>query len=578
MLLTYNHKNTTTAKEMKNYIPFYLTTFFLAMLITIACKGDDSNIDSSGEVVYFNGKIYTVNPDQVWAEAMLVEDGVIKYVGTDEEAKKMASEAAAEVDLGGKMVMPGIHDVHMHPLEAASENYKFIFDENVTDPENFASEITTANNNNTGTGWLLGWGHSLEVLLEAQRAPKEILDDISTERPIGIMEMTSHSLWCNSKALELLGFTASSPNPIGGIIMKEPNGEPNGILIDNAGELLMALALSPTVESMENDYAGLVEYALPEMAKYGITSFSEARTYWKRNQQDTWKKIEADGELTVRAHLGLWVYPSEEDASQLVAIKALYSNDENSLLKINQIKLYADGIIHNTTAAMHDDYLIDYFDEPTNNGLNYLTEARIADYISDLEPVGFDFHIHALGNRAVHESLNAIEQSGTANGRHRLTHVEFVDPSDYPRFAALNVIADAQVAGDFTDPAHWHENDYLVGSQVTNAIIPLKSLKENNARITLSSDWDVSTLNPFVGMHNAVSRSPQNLSLEEVVKAYTINAAYAMRHEHKVGSLETGKEADFIILDKNIFEIPANEINTTKVLQTFLQGESVFKK
>ncbi len=119
---------------MKKTIPFYLTTLFLAMLITIACKGDDSTTDLSGEVVYFNGKIYTVNPAQVWAEAMLVEDGIIKFVGTDEEAKNMASEDAAEVDLGGKMVMPGIHDVHMHPLEAASENYKFILDETVTDP------------------------------------------------------------------------------------------------------------------------------------------------------------------------------------------------------------------------------------------------------------------------------------------------------------------------------------------------------------------------------------------------------------------------------------------------------------
>lgn len=565
---------------MKITSHFMLTIIALILMSIIACKekSPDNNSTSEMETVYFDGKIYTVNPDQVWAEAIYIVDGIIEFVGTTAEAKEMASEDAVLVDLDGKMLMPGIHDVHIHPLEAASENFKFILNEQVIDAENFAAEIITANNENSGTGWLLGWGHSLEVLLEAQRAPKEILDDITSERPIGIMEMTSHSLWCNSKALELLGYTSTSPNPTGGIIMKGLDGEPNGILIDNAGERLMELALSPSPQSMENDYFGLTEYALPELAKHGITSISEARTFWKRNQQDTWKKMEADNELTVRANLGLWVYPADEDAAQLAAIKALYSNDPNSLLRINQIKLYADGIVHNTTAAMHDDYLVDYFQEATNNGLNYITESRIATYISELESVGFDFHIHALGNRAIHEALNAIEQSGTSNGRHRLTHVEFVDPIDYSRFAQLNVTADAQVAGSFTNPDHWHENDYLVGTEVTNSIIPIKSLHENNARITLSSDWDVSTLNPFVGMQNAVTRSPQNLSLEEVVKAYTINGAYTMRQETKVGSLEVGKEADFVILDRNIFEIAADEIGETVVLETYLQGERVYKR
>ena len=150
-----------------------------------------------------------------------------------------------------------------------------------------ADDVADADAANSGTGWLLGWGHLLETILEATRDPKKILDDVVSDRPIAIMEQTSHSIWCNSKALQLLGFTASTPNPTGGIIMKNNSGEPNGILIDNAGELLIALALAPTAQSMENDYKGLVEFALPELAKYGITSVSEARTFWKRNQQDT---------------------------------------------------------------------------------------------------------------------------------------------------------------------------------------------------------------------------------------------------------------------------------------------------
>ncbi len=557
-----------------------MNTLWLSLLLALsACGGEDEGGDPSGDVadlVIHNAKIYTVNAAQPWAQAMAIAEGEIIFIGSDEEVEEFIGDNTEVKDLGGKMVMPGIHDVHTHPLEAASENYKFILDDSETDPQNYADEVANAHADNPGAGWLLGWGHLLETILEADRDPREILDDVVADRPVAVMEQTSHSVWCNSKALQMLGYTAASPNPPGGIIMRNDLGEPNGILIDNAGELLFELALAPTQQSMDNDYDGLVEFALPELAKHGITSICEARTFWKRKQHETWKKIEQNGELTCRVNLGLWAYPAEDDASQIAAIKALYSNDPNKLLKINQIKVYADGIIHNTTAAMHDDYLIDYFGLGENKGLNYFGESRLAQFIAALEGTGFDFHVHALGNRGVHEGLNAIQQSGTSAGRHRLTHVEYVDAADLPRFAQLDVTADAQVAGDFTQPAHWHENDYLIGSALNNANIPLKNLKNAGARLTLSSDWDVSDLNPFIGMENALTRSPQEISLEEAVKAYTINAAYVMRQESLVGSLEVGKLADFIILDRNIFEISAGEIGGTKVEATYLEGEKVY--
>ena len=346
-----------------------------------------------------------------------IKDGVIKYVGDDDTAKEMATAGATLIDLKGDFVMPGIHDVHLHPLEASSENFQFILDDAETDAENFASDITSASQSNGGTGWLLGWGHPLEAVLNATRNPKDIIDDVVSNRPVAIMEQTSHSVWCNSKALQMMGIDATTANPEGGIIMRDTNGEATGVLVDNAGNMLLQLALAPTPTREQNDYLGLTELGLPELAKYGITSVCDARTYWKRNHHTIWKRVEDEGKLTVRANLGLWAYPSEDDASQLAMLKSLYSNDANSLLKINQIKLYSDGIIHSTTAAMHDDYLVDIFGMSTNNGLNYFTKQRIASYIAELESTGFDFHIHALGNRAVSESLDAIEQSGTSNGR-----------------------------------------------------------------------------------------------------------------------------------------------------------------
>lgn len=550
-------------------------TSLLFLLIISAC--DSGGYYQHPEELYINGQIYTGNTDQVWAEAMLVSYGSIIAIGTTEEMTDRAGDHTT-IDLEGKMVMAGIHDVHVHPLEAASNNFQFILNEGVTDPETYATAIEQAVQQNADSDWILGWGADIYTLFDATREPIEILDDISMTKPIAVMERTSHSIWVNSKALQLAGIDSSSANPIGGIIMKDSNGNPNGILIDNAGNLIVDLAIASIPNNEQNDYDGLVNFALPELAKNGITSICDARTYWKRNHHLTWQKAYTNNELTVRANLGLWLYPTEDDATQISRFLDLYSNDPSSLLKINQVKLYADGIIINTTSAMEDDYLIDLFGLPTNKGLSYISKTRIGDYIRALEPMGFDFHIHAIGNRAVRETLDAIEVNASTNGRHRLTHIEYMNADDYLRFSQLNVTADAQVAGDFTQPANWHENDNLVDPSLNTNLIPIKSLFQANARVTLSSDWDVSTLNPFVAIQNAVTRSPQEISLTNAIKAYTINAAYVMRQEDKVGTLEVGKEADFIVLSQNIFTVSNTLINQTEVEKTYLKGRLIYEK
>jgi len=540
--------------------------------------GKISDYIDLSEQAYMNGQIYTVNEEQPWAEAMLVREGNIIAIGSNQDIQRQLSETTKIIDLENKMLMPGIHDVHVHPLEAASDNFQFVLNTSEVDPENYVTSIQHALNQNPNSEWLLGWGFEIHTLLDATREPIEILDEISTTKPIAIMEQTSHSIWVNSKALELAGIDKSSSNPSGGVIMKDAKGNPNGLLIDNAGNLIIDLVIASIPNSEQNDYEGLVNTALPELAKNGITSICDARTYWKRNHHLTWQRVANENKLTVRANLGLWLYPTENDVEQIAKLKSLYSNNANSLLKINQIKLYADGIVTNTTSAMHDNYSIDLFNLSTNNGLNYVSQNRIGEYIAALEPSGFDFHIHTIGNRGVNEALNAIEQSASVNGRHRLTHIEYVSTADYPRFKQLNVTADAQVAGDFTKPEHWHENDNLVSSGLNNNIIPIKSLIAANARVVLSSDWDVSALNPFIGMQNALTRVPQEITLKDAIKAYTINAAYVMRQEHQVGSLEVGKEADFIVLNQNLFEIPMTQISQTQVLETYLKGEIIYQQ
>lgn len=321
---------------------------------------------------------------------------------------------------------------------------------------------------------------------------------------------------------------------------------------------------------------------MPLLSENGITSVCEGRTYRRREFQDAWMKAENENELSVKAVLCLWGYPHLDDTEQIEELKSMYQNDPDKLVRMSQIKLYSDGIIPNTTAAMHEEYDLDLGFLPENKGLNYFSEDRMTQYITELEKVGFDFHIHGIGDRGIHESLNAIETARQTNGdvgaRHRLTHLEVVDPADYPRFKELDVIVDCQVAGEFTQPENWPENEQFIGNRANN-LVPLKDLHDAEAFMTLSSDWDVSDMNPFVGMQNALTRVPQNLpDLETVIKAYTINAAYVMRQEDLVGSLEVGKLADLIILDQNIFEVPITQISQTKVLKTFLEGEVVFER
>ena len=557
-----------------------LIIFFSLILTSNSCsKKEDIAVikdNSSTQKMYYNGKIFTVNEAKPWAEALIIEKNKIVFIGSNSEAEQKIEKGAEKINLEGKLVLPGFHDVHMHPMEVGSTTTVFTLNENESDAENYISIIKKAAQDNPNVKWLIGFGHSIGALFDAQRSPLEIIDEAVSDRPVIIMEQTSHSMWINSKGLELAGITAVSKNPQGGIIMKD-NGALNGILIDNAGDVAYQQALT-ALKDANGEYDGMVSYVLPELAKHGITSVSDARTYWKRDQHKTWKNLADNGKLTARFNLGLWAYPTADDASQIASLKTLFESNENSLLKINQIKLYSDGITHNTTAALHSNYKEDYFNLPTNNGLNYFTENRIAKYIQELESVGFDFHIHAIGDRGVTEALNAIQKSGSDKGRHRLTHVEMVSLSDMNRFKQLNVTADAQVAGDFTQPQNWHHNNHLLGSTLADNQVPIKSLKEAGARLTLSSDWNVSSLNPFIGLQNAVTRSPQNISLEEAIKAYTINGAYVMRQENKVGSLEVGKLADFVVLDRDIFTIPTSQIKQTKVILTIFNGKEIYKK
>ncbi|MDP4983682.1 amidohydrolase [Pseudoalteromonas tunicata] len=534
--------------------------------------------ESLADSVYINGAVYTVNAAQPSAQAIAVQGNKIVFVGTTEHVNQYIGKNTQVVDLQGRTLMPGFHDVHIHPLESASASTQFTLDEQQSDPEYFIADIANASANFANTPWLIGYGHTINTILNTTRSPLDILDEAESNRPVIIMEQTSHSMWVNSKALQLAQLNDDSADPIGGVLGRDQLGHLNGILYDNAGNLVMQQALAALGNSAQNEYLGLVEYTLPEFAKYGITSISDARSYWQRDQQKVWLRAEQEHKLTVRANLGLWAYPELSDEKQLKQLAALYQNDPTKLVKINQIKLYSDGILTNTTAAMHEPYQIDLLGLYGNKGLNYFSQERIAKYIKALEPIGFDFHMHGIGDRAISEALNAVEMASKGLARHRITHVEVVDPEDYKRFLTLNVTADAQVAGEFTNPEHWSENSELIGDERSDHLVPIKSLSDAGARLTLSSDWSVSHFNPFLGLHNALNRAPEAITLDQAIRAYTINGAYTMRQEQLVGSIEVGKLADFVVLDRDIRTTPISQIKKTKIDITVFDGEVIYQR
>lgn len=540
-----------------------------AVLLTPLAQADEA----AASLVLHNARIYTVSSAQPWAEALAIdEEGTILAVGSAAQVDEYADDDTEFVDLGGRLVLPGFQDSHAHVLDASSEAQGDCQLDSDGELEQWLTAIGECAEQAHGK-WLLGSGYALHTLLDSGESPRALLDAVSTEQPIAIMEETSHSYWLNSKALQLAGFEAAQGNPEGGVILRDEQGELTGVVLDNAGDLVMDKALPPS-KALQEVYYQAVLYGQDELARNGITSVADARVFWRRGHLEAWQRAAREDQLKARTTLGLWAYPQLDDDEQLADLKALYQpGGADDLLHVSQIKLYVDGIVHNTTARLRQPYQHSLAGVDPH-GLYYFTPERLQRYARELSAAGFDLHIHTIGDQAVRDALDAIAQAEP--GRHRLTHVELVEQADIPRFRQLGVIADFQPSRYFT-PSFLKDNQPLIGERAYQ-MLPMRALYDSGARVTLSSDWDVNPLSPLGIMQNALSLGARGLpSLEAAIRAYTLEAAYTLRQEQDTGSLEVGKQADLVVLDRDIFKLPTSQIGQAKVLWTLLGGEEVYR-
>ena len=533
----------------------------------------------AADLVLRNGAFYTVDEARTWAEAVAVQDERIVFVGSNEDVAAHIGNQTTVIDLEGKMVLPGFQDSHMHPLETGSVVASTCQLTPDTPPEQYIPLLRECVPNQVGTNWVMGAGHSIGMLLESTRLPVDILDEAIPDRPAVMLEQTSHSVWVNSQALEAAGIDANTPNPVGGIIDRDPNtGQATGILFENAGNMTLDLAFGRSTEMDQLTYEGLLS-GLEELAINGITSVVDARAYWQRGHVEAWQRAVNENTLTTRTILSLWAYPHLDDTQQIQSLISMYSNDASSLLRVSQVKMYSDGLLENGTAALLAPYS-QSLGITSDTGMNYFDEQRLTRYVTELEQAGFDLHIHTIGDRAVREGLNAIESAQNSNGntitrRHRLTHIELIDTADRPRFAELGVIADFQI-GELTNPDHISDLTALIGNRALD-VVPIRALHDSGATVTISSDWDVNPISPFQGIQRSLMRDEKSLpDLDSAIRAYTINAAYLMRQEDRTGSIEVGKFADLVVLSQNIFKIPVEQISQTTILRTFLGGETIY--
>ena len=542
-----------------------------------ACSLLACSAAQSDQTLLFNGVIHTIDPDAPFAEAVLIANGEIVAVGNNDDLAARADTHAYRVDLEGMAVLPGFQDIHLHALEAGlNDSLCFLPDQSALGE--LESLIADCALNQAGSDWFFASGVNMTALLEVDPNPVARLDGLFPDRPALILDDIGHGAWANSHALSAVGYDQMGVDPPGGILHRSPTGDLTGVVFENAQQALRNAAFPPTSANLARAYEGLLA-SLDILAENGVTTISDAGGYWPRGHHQVWQRVAEDGLLSVRAHNALYVYPDRDFDAQIAEISALYANNADNLLRFNQVKLYVDGIVLQGTAALMAPYEVDAHNEVrgTGTGFLYFTPAELTRYAQAFAQSGFLLHFHVTGDRGAGLALDAIEASAEpVAGRHRLTHLYLVNPTDQGRFTQLAVAADFQMAPSSLTDEYEAYLAYLLGARAYDRL-PARALIDAGALITLSSDWDAESLSPLERIETVVTLPPgRSISVTDAIAMMTLAPAQALGQDDMTGSVTIGKRADLVILDRNPLDVAPDQIGDIAVIATLLDGEPVF--
>jgi predicted amidohydrolase YtcJ len=565
--------------------------------------------ETPADRVYRNGKVYTADARGTTAQAIAIRDGRIVYVGTNEGIAPFIGPSTKVGDLHGRFLMPGLIDGHMHPLEAGLKLRKCSLNyESLTVPQlqQRVQACLDKTKNREPDGWLEVVSWFQESMRPAGvKTSRATLDALKTSRPIIVHSSFGHTVLANSRALALAKINKATPDPLGGKIWRDPDGNPIGLLEDAAFDVFDTLIPKPTPE--ENIAAA--KEAQKAMLAQGVTSFLDAAA--PPESMTAFTAVHAAGDLTVRAHFAPVISPPEASdparaVAQVVAYRKQY--DEGALqpkpsITVRNAKLFLDGVIAAPalTGAMLEPYRKNvglpenprWIDGDNRGPAVYFPPKPLAEILVGLGRAGIDPHMHADGDAAVRAGLDAIEvmrkELGTAAIRPAIAHDEIVSPADFPRFQTLDAMPVLSFqwekpAGDTLGLTNYFGPDRM------KILEPGGLLKAAGARVVFGSDWPVDQLDEWFALKVGVTRTnapdagPQyvgklgddpGLSRDAVLRASTIDAAHELHEDDVTGSLELGKFADFIILDRDPLQIPAEDIAKVRVLETVVGGATL---
>lgn len=537
------------------------------------------------DLVLFGGRVLTMDPDVPGARAVAVEAGRITAVGGDRDVLELAGPRTRRIDLAGRTLLPGFVDAHCHPIHAGIELRQCDLHDLPESSAAYHEAISAYAISNPDLEWVVGAGWAMPAF-PGGTPSREALDAAVPDRPAILHSRDGHDAWVNSGALERAGITAATIDPPDGRIERADSGAPQGTLHEGAMTLVERLLPEPTLD----DLAAGLEIAQAYLHRLGITAWQDAIT--SPTDLAAYRQAASSGRLTARVVAAQW-WNRDDDERQIDGFVEERARSSIGRLSAGSVKLMLDGVIENFTASLLEPYLDADGRSTGNRGLDFIDPERLKRFVTALDALGFQPHFHALGDRAVRQGLDAIEAARSANGmtdtRPHLAHLQLVDPADWPRFRTLDAGANIQPL--------WARNE----AQMTELTIPFlpperaalqypfRSLAAAGARLVGGSDWMVSTPDVLQQVEVAVRRvdpdhrerepflSAETLDLEAALRAYTMGGAWANHADDDTGSIEVGKLADLVVLDRDLAREPADRIGDARVLLTLIEGAPVFE-